>query len=312
MIKRLTFGILLACLAGALAFTPAGRAQDGTQPIAQFLEITPVKHDIVVDRGGSQTVEATITNRHVSRIRLKTQFDNLVATDDDGNTRPVSEPTPWDLRRFVTTGAGELDLAPRESRKVSVTVTIPADTAPGGYYGILRFIPINRADLPQVAIQGQIGELFLVRVPGPTKEEGNIKDFLVTSPEGKSSGGFYFGNDLFFLTRIHNGGNVHFATAPKIRAKDQFGKTVHEASLDARNVFPQGDRKFESRWENARTGWYTATVTTSVPGQPETSKTIKVLVVTPVFALLAGGVLLVLVVILLSRRRRRRRDKVTI
>lgn len=292
---------------------PGASAQTGNpDPVAQFLEITPVRQDFTVDKGQVATKEVTITNRHVSRIALKTSFDNLVASGDQGGTKYTNEPTPWDLKRYTSVNADEFTLQPRETRKVQVRIAMTNETAPGGYYGIVRFVPTTSGGEAPVAIQGQIASLFLVRVPGPTKEEGSIKDLYVTDPDGQRRGRFLFGNDMYLLTRIHNAGNVHFGTAPNFQLKDVFGKVRHNEQAQPENVFPQGERRFETRWQNAGTGIYTATVTSTVPGETVASKTIKVLVVTPVTAAVAGGILLLLALWLISRRNRRKRTKVTI
>ena len=179
-------------------------------------------------------------------VRLRAQFDNILPEGDDGGTKGTQEPTPWDLKRYATIDTAEFTLGARETRTFPVTFRMPADVAPGGYYGQLRFIPTRRTDLPPVAVEGQIAELFLVRVPGPTKEAGTIKDFYVKNADGAKQGWFFFGNDLYFTTVIRNDGNVHFNAGPAVEAKDQFGVKRYENKPQPENVFPGGDRRFDA------------------------------------------------------------------
>jgi hypothetical protein len=298
----LTFGLLLAA---ALLVTPA-TAQIGQPGInGQFFEITPVRYDVTVDRGTSRTFEVSVTNRHISPITLKTVFENIVATNDDGGTAAATGPVAWNLQQYTTVNTNPFTLAPRETRKIPVTVTIPQSASPGGYYGWVRFTPTQRTDLPPVAIQGDISELFLVRVPGQTTEGGSIQDFQLNRGDGAKTNWLFFGTDGYFLTRIHNSGNVHFSTAPHIVATDQFGKTAIDSNAPAENVFPQGDRKFETKWEHISTGFYKATVTSAIPGQADTSRDFSFVVVTPRVAA-AAAIVLILLIILVVRRRRKR------
>lgn len=307
---------LLALCVGVLiltgGFAASGISQtENPNPIAQFLEVSPPKYDINIQPGQSVTQQVTLRNRHVSSIRLKTSFNNILADGDNGDVKPAFEPTPYDLARYAQVENSEFTLPPQQTRVVTVTLTVPRDVAPGGYYGMVRFTPTVRSDLPPVAIQGQIAALFLVRVPGPTTEKGTIKSFDVTNADGRKVGGVFIGNDLYWKTIVRNEGKVHFATAANVTAKDKFGGERYKNSTDARNVFPDGERRFEQRWENAKTGLYTTTVKAPLPGDTNAQKTLRVLVITPVFAMITAGVVALLVLILLTwliRRRRRRRD----
>lgn len=311
MMKKLTRSVLCAVLLLLLALpvAPGASAQLMIAPGGQILEITPVKQDFTVNKGSTVTREVSITNRNISPITLDVTFENIKAVGDEGGTAAAPDDVPWNLKQYTAVNASTFTLAAHATRKVAVTVTIPGNASPGGYYGRLLFTPVKRTDLPPVAIQGQIAELFLVRVPGPAKETGNIKDFQLNASDARKAGWLFLGTDGYWLTRVHNGGNVHFATAPKIEVKNQFGKTVLTKSATAQNVFPQADRKFEFPWSSISTGWYRATITTDLPGQVGAKKTISYLVVTPAVAIGAAVVLAVLLLWLLIRWRRNRRKE---
>lgn len=298
-----TLSLILSTMLGWVTLSHA-QSSEQTGTIAQFLEITPVKFDQTINKGETKNYDVTIRNRHITPIKLAATFDNVVSGGENGEVEPTTENTPWDLKSWAAPSVGQFTLAPKESRKVSTRITAPADASPGGHYGMIRFSPVDRTDLPSVAITGDIAALFLVRVPGPVKEAGFINDFYVAKSDGAKAGWFFFGNGLTFVTRIHNDGNVHFATAPVFTARDQFGNTTTKAISDSTNVFPQSNRKFETSWKNIRTGWYTAKVETTLPNQTAT-KTVKVLVVTPLFAGLLAGLVLVIIIVIIRRRRKK-------
>ena len=309
--KKKIIAVLTACALAAGTFVSVTAQGGGDAPITQFLEVSPAREEVSVDKGRSVTREVTITNRHVANIRLKATFQNMISPGEDGETQGTDDPTPWDLKRFASVPSEEFTLAPREARKVTVRINMPADVAPGGYYGLIRFTPSNRTDLPPVAIQGSISTIFLVRVPGPATERGQISDFYATSAGGRKLGPFFIGNDVTFVTKVKNEGNVHFSTQPKLEVNSAFaGKAFAPEPIQSRNVFPTGTRKFEYRWEQAKTGWHTAKVSTSLPGSGNVERSLRVVVVTPVVAVVVLAVLVLLVllaIIRFGRRRRRRR-----
>ena len=284
-------------------------AQSAQGRVEQFLEISPPKFELAVEPGTSVSRTLEITNKHVGPITLRASFDNILALGDDGATKAVSEPTPYDLKAFASVDVSEFVLKAGESRKVTVTITPGTDASPGGYYGVAKFTPVNRTDLPPVAIQGEIGALFLVRVPGPVKEAGEIKDLYLTRSDEQRVGWLYIGRELKTVGIVHNDGNVHFAAAPQITARDLFGTTSLDQKFEPpRNVFPAGDRRFEAPWKPA-SGYYAVKVAAAVPGDPSAERTIHVLVLSPIVALGIGLAILVLLVWLTKRIRRRRRAK---
>ncbi|MEX2209405.1 MAG: hypothetical protein WD603_03765 [Patescibacteria group bacterium] len=102
---------------------------------------------------------------------------------------------------------------------------------------------------------------------------------------------------------------MHFGVAPQITARDLFGSTSLDQKFEPpRNVFPQGDRRFEADWQPP-SGYYTVRVAAEVPGDPNAGKTIHVLVLSPIVAIGIALVLLALVIWLTKRIRRRRRAK---
>lgn len=310
---RILVGIAVVSAGIGTAALPANSQsqQPGTpaNAIAQFLEVSPPKYDLSIPPGQTVERQVTITNKHFAPISLRVSFDNILPDGVTGGVKYTAEQTPYDLASWAKYNLTELRLNARESRQITVTLTAPAKAAPGGYYGMLRFTPTDRSDLPPVAVQGQIATLFLVRVPGPANEKGNIKEFYAERNDGQRVGWLVVSDELDLITLIHNGGNVHFSTGPEFTATDLFGKQKLSQKQEAQNIFPQSDRQFQTEWKNIATGYYTVKVKTNLPGQPNAERTLKFVVLTPTVAvvLLAATVLLALWT--LNKLRKRRRAK---
>ena len=304
MIKKyLTLFLAATTLAAGLSFWPAHAVE---QSAAQYLVISPVKFDITLNHGQNISKTVTITNRQVNPVRLKIAFHNILANGDSGETQAVDSITPYDLKSWATMSDATIDLPAKASKDVTVTIAVPQSAEPGGHYGMLEFTPVERTDLPSVAIRGSVATLFLVRVSGPAKEAGHISDLYLTKEDGGRIHGVLMGSDLVAVTKVHNDGNVHFPTGPTVTITNQFGKQVFKNQTADANVFPQADRRFESPWTGVSTGYYTVKTSTAVPGNKTADKTIHVLVVTPRFAGLAILIIVLLIIIVVLLRRNRR------
>lgn len=289
-------------LAASLLFGAAPlKAADA--PAVQTLEISPVKYDIVLEKGSSSQQVVSLTNRLITPIQIHVAFRNLLDNGEDGGTKAVDETTPYDLKKWASLSETDFTLNGKEAKKVNVTLNVPVSAEAGGHYGILQFIPTALGG-GSVAVSGSIATLFLVRIPGAITEKGSLDSFNLTRQDGKAVDGFLLGADLVAVTKIHNEGNVHFPIAPTVTVTNQFGKQVFKDQAPDANVFPQSKRKYESKLNNLKTGYYTVTTHATFKSGDQT-KVLKVLVVTPMAILIALAVLILLILAILFTRRRR-------
>lgn len=304
--KKTALFMSTAVLCGSL-LVPFAFAAEG-DPVAgsQVLQISPVHRELNVPKGTSVSEEVTITNKSPSPQTLRVSFQNMIA--NGGNTDDISatdEITPYDLKQWAKFSINDFILAPQESRTVTVTITVPPNAEPGGHFGFLRFSPADRTNAQQVAISGSVATMYLVRVPGPANETGDISEFYLTRDDGRKVSGVLLGTDLKAITKLQNTGNVHYAGSPTVTAFNQFGNQVFQNQTRSSNVFPQAYRKYESSWDKVSTGYYKVKVKNTFPGSGEKEKTLSVLVVTPrAAALIAVLVVLLSIIIVLARRSR--------
>lgn len=289
--------IILAVFAALVMSVPgASRGQAGP---AQNLEITPVKHELTITPSPNAVLrDVAISNRNTKPTRLRVRFSNILPNGIEGEVKPVEEATPWDLRRFTRTLQEEITLAPGETRKVAVAISVPPSTAPGGYYGVLRFTSLDAPPNQPVAIQGEIGALFLVRVPGPAEEKGAIKSFAVNRDDGRKLGFFSFDRQIRTQAIIANSGNVHFPAKPEFSLKNVVMGSTNKVAVEENNVFPKGERRFESGRQKVDIGFTKVTVDVGLPGGKQSqSQTILVLPwLVLVIGLLSLAVLIAVVV----------------
>ena len=245
-------------------------AVSANQQAGQALEIAPPVLNLRADPG--ETIQAKISLRDVSSTSLlvTNEINDFTAVGEDGTPKIIleeNEPSPYSIIKWISK-IPSITLKARQIQNVPVTINVPADAAPGGYYGVVRFT----ATAPEiegngVSLSTSIGALIFVRVNGDAKEKVSIEDFYVSKNDKK---GFIFNSTpLEFTERIKNEGNVHEQPVGRILVKDLFGRPAVNlnVNLEGRNVLPGTIRKFQVPLDKTaigdRTliGPYTATLT---------------------------------------------------
>lgn len=253
-------GISILALVVSL-FVPAAQtlAADNNGGTGQALEIAPPVLNLTANPG--QTLNAQIALRDVSTGQLVVTgtVNDFVADGEDGTPKILmeedEETSPYSLKDWVAP-LPELLLEPREIQNLPVTINVPANAAPGGYYGVVRFTatPPN-LDGQGVALSASLGALILLRVNGDAKESMTIEEFGIHNGNGKLSNLFQ-STPITFVQRVKNTGNVHQQPAGQVTIIDMFGKKVAavNVNLPPRNVLPQSIRKFEQKLDSSVIG----------------------------------------------------------
>lgn len=244
-------------------------AQSTNQGTGQALEIAPPVLNLSGNPG--QTIKSEISLRDVSTSSLVVtgEVNDFTAGGEDGTPKILleeGETSPYSMKEWFAPLA-RLTLKPREIRKLPVTIHIPANAAPGGYYSVVRFTatPPELEDTG-VSLSASLGALVLLRVNGQAQEGLEIADFSVVK-DGKTNT-LFESTPLTFVTRLKNTGTVHEQPAGQVTITDMFGKTTAavNVNLPPRNILPGSTRKFESPLDKSVIGGkklfgrYTATL----------------------------------------------------
>lgn len=219
------------------------------QNVGQALEIAPPVLNIKANPG--ETVKTTISLRDVSTSPLvvRNQINDFVAAGEDGTPKLLldenAEESPYSLKAWVQP-LPEFTLKPREVNQLPVTIRVPANAAPGGYYAVVRFTASPPGlDGTGVSLSASLGTLILLRVNGDAKEAMSVEQFAAT--KGGENNWLFESAPITFLTRIRNSGSSHEQPSGQIAIKDMFGNAVANVNvnLNQNNVLPGSVRKFE-------------------------------------------------------------------
>lgn len=275
---------LSAIVIGLIAATPAVRAQSAAPGSGQALEIGPPVLSLTADPG--QVITATISLRDISTSDLvvTNQINDFVAGGEDGTPRVILEEdasSPFSLKTWITP-IPQTTLKPKEIKNINVTITVPSNASPGGYFGVIRFTGTPpELEGTGVSLSASLGSLVFLKVNGDAKEELGIEEFYIQS--GGTRGVLFEATPLNFVERIKNTGNIQQQPSGLVTIKDMFGNVVATLPVNQppRDILPDSIRKFEQPLDSSVIGnrilfgYYTADleVTYGVDGKKLSSST---------------------------------------
>ena len=324
MIRRyiLSAGVALTVLFVALSggMVSAQSRSSGTTT-GNGLRISPVRNDMIVKPGTSQTVDLYVTNVTDIPTELKGVVNDFIASEDESGKPRIlldenTEAPSHGLRRYVAK-IDNFTLQPREQRIIKVKITMPADAAGGGYFGAVRFLPKNVDESKNVSLTASVGSLFLVTVPGDVKEQASVESFNVSRGEkGKASNFFTNGTALHATVRVRNSGNVQVQPFGKVALK-KGGKILSTYEINSvqprGSVLPDSVRRFSVDFnDKAKTlGKYTveANLGYGDKGQLITAKTNFIVVPLPILITVLICLLLIIAAVFIGPRMLKSHDR---
>ena len=300
----LAFAVAVGPIAAAVT-APATQSPSA----GQALEIAPPVLNLKADPG--EVIQTKIALRDISSTSLlvTSEVNDFTASGEDGTPKVITDNTeksPYSIIDWIKPIAS-LTLKSRQIENLPVTITVPKNAAPGGYYGVVRFTAIA-PDIDQsgVALSASLGAMIFIRVNGDAKESMTIQDFYLSKDDSKGS--FFDSIPLMFTERIKNEGNVHEQPIGQILVTDMFGKPAVNVNvnLEGRNVLPATIRRFDQPLDKSAVGnrilfgLYTAKVTMKYGASGQTvTKSIKFWIFP--WKLLLTAIIVLIVLVLLGR-----------
>lgn len=259
--------MLTAAVSVVLLSDVASAQQTNSASNGNGLRISPVRFDLTIEPGKSETISVYIENITDSPATLKAVVNDFTASSDEsGNPRVLLNENDFapsrGLKRYISK-VDNVTLKPKERKVVAVRIAMPADAPGGGYFGAVRFLPANVAAESNVSLSASVGSLILVKVPGDITEQVSVSSMNVSRGSGKASSFFTSGKDLKTTVRFRNSGNVQTAPFGKVFLK-KGGKEL--ASIEINNtqprstVLPDSVRRFEVGLQDKATGFGKYTV----------------------------------------------------
>lgn len=247
-----TFAGFGTTIASAAPSGTSGAQNTSNKGSGNGLRVSPVRTDLTVNPGKTQTLTITVTNVTSLPATLQTVVNDFIANPNEtGNPSIILDPTKFapnhSLKRFVGP-VGDFTLAPGQQKGVVITINVPANAAGGGYYGAIRFAPAGSlGGNPNISLAGSVGSLILLKVPGNIKEQLSIAGF--DARVNDSPNNFFTSNkNITANIRFQNLGNIQEEPFGKVLLKNRNGKILATYEVNSQdppgNVLPDSIRRF--------------------------------------------------------------------
>lgn len=247
---------------------------------ASALTLTPIRLEISGNPGETLNHEITLINEKDVQETFFSSFANFTANGETGNPSFTNDNTG--IATWIE-APNSVSLAPGLSEIVNISITIPKNAEPGGYFGTIFWGTAPDIASPgEVSIGSKTGILILLSVNGDVKEEGGLLDF--DTKDGKH---FFSSLPIVFSYRFQNNGGDRIKPEGTILVRNTL--RIKDAEFSANkvegNILPTQIRRFETtlvgsrknaseepknisgffkkakyEWQNFALGWYTARI----------------------------------------------------
>lgn len=238
--------VMLAAL--VLLFGSSSVFAANTSGSGNGMRVSPVRSDLIIKPGGSQTIDVYVQNLTGRLATLRGIVDDFTANPDESGTPAIllnGEKAPTHSLKSYVEPIGNFTLTANATKDVKVTINIPAGVAGGGYFGVVRFAPAAASGDKNVNLTASVGSLLLVTVPGKIVEQMSIVSFDVRHVDSKagtitSGPSSLFDNhrSLGAVVRFDNTGNLQEAPFGNVLLK-KGNKLV--ATYQLNNTSPRGE-----------------------------------------------------------------------
>ena len=228
--KRFASILSAFVIAMAVVLTPHSTASAQS---SAALSITPRKN-YTVEPGKSINDKLTVRNMDGSRTLELTMSVIDFTFKDDGGTPDLmldeeAPQTAWSLKPFVKLHSKTLKIAPRESKTIDMTVSIPKGQGAGSYYSAIVYSSGN-PEGGNVGLSASGVTLAFVDVPGTVKQDLKLEKLGAyrTEKSGKKARFLNLAIDKpqYMAYSLRNNGNVAEAPVGTITLHGMFGQEL--------------------------------------------------------------------------------------
>ncbi len=225
--------------------------------------VGPGRAEIEVKPGQTVTYEISVANRISDGRRFELAVEDITGSADGRNSVIMlgDERGPYSIRDYISFPKNNFVLNLGERARIPITISIPKDAEPGGYYGSVLISTVRVDDKESVEgttrspIIARIGTLFFITVPGAVEKGGALKDFSVVGDKI-----WYEKGPIDLSVLFENTGSIHLNPYGEIRIKNFFNEEVGFVELDPWFSLPKSLRSREVSFDRELlVGRYTAT-----------------------------------------------------
>jgi hypothetical protein len=198
---------------------------------ALSINIDPSNIKVTLKPGETKDGEIFVQNLGGDKIKIKAYTEDWIYASDGSKVFMKPGSSVYSCSSWIKLDPEDLDLAPKEIKKVKYTLTSPSN-ASGGHVSVIFFEAVMDKSAG-IAVSGRIGTIVYQDAEGDIKRSGEIKEFSVTTSQE--------GEPIKLNISFVNNGNSYISAKPSITITSD-GKTVVDTSAMKINTLP-GDTK---------------------------------------------------------------------
>lgn len=298
VLANVSLGAMFAVVSLFLAVGQVSTAAADTNT----LKVSPVRTDTEIKPGESKVVQTTVTNLTNEEISVRPVTNDFVSRDERGTPSLILDENEFapshSLKRFMQP-LEAFSIPARQSKVIDVTIDVPQNAKPGGYFGAVRFAPTDPGSGGQVNLSASVASIILLTVPGDLVEKLDLTSFTIQQ-DGKASSYFSNPNNLEAAVRFQNSGNVQLGPFGKLTVS-KGDEVVYEADFNSQTpremTLPDSARRWEIPLDKIGDfGHYTVNAIFTYGEKNQSLEVTKSFWVVPIWAIVAGivGILLII------------------
>jgi hypothetical protein len=233
----------------------------GNIEVGDFV-VGPGRTEIEVSPGETVIKEMTVSNRISADRMFMLEVEDITGSADGSSAVSLTgaDRGPYSIRDYISFPEDSFVLDLGERARIPVTITVPPNAAPGGYYGSVLVSTVQvtgegTVAAPHSPIIARVGSLFFLRVKGESVTEGKTTE--VSPINGKW---WYESGPIELGILYENTGSVHVNPYGEISITNMFGEEVGFVELEPWFVLPKSLRVREVTWDREfLLGRYTVT-----------------------------------------------------
>lgn len=221
------------------------------------LQLIKTRTEISGAKGEQREFSFSIKNITNSDLHLKAVLNDFESDGVTGTPKIIvdtKERNPYSLANMLQ-GLQDVDLKANETKELQFKVDIPANAAPGAYYGAIRYqvVPKDAASDAdrQIALNASVAHLVFLEIPGEINEQIQVESLKILKDE--KSGSFFLKSPNKASVSVKNLGNGFSRPFGKVNI-DYFGKEAYSYDINNRDprgiVLPNSTRTFTDDVKN--------------------------------------------------------------
>ena len=215
--------------------------------------VGPGRAELEIRPGETVIYEISVANRISDGRVFDLEVEDIGGTTDGSKAVVLlgEETGPYTVKDYFDFPEESFKLNLGERARIPVTISVPPDAEPGGYYGSVLVSTVRTeeteqvdASVPRSPIIARIGTLFFITVPGEIEKAGETKEITLADKKW-----WYESGPIDFNILYENTGSIHLGPYGELRIKNLFGEEVGFVELEPWFVLPKSLRSRDVSWD---------------------------------------------------------------